>query len=63
MEVYYPGYQPIVIATVNGLGYNWTVGLPIGGPYIMSMKDANGYTGGVSLLLFHLADLRLICSK
>ncbi|PVG01879.1 hypothetical protein CPB86DRAFT_62041 [Serendipita vermifera] len=44
------GYQPFQFASVNDTGYNWTVQLPAGGPYMMTMKDANGYTGGTSLV-------------
>lgn len=28
--------------------YNWQVDLPVGGPYLVSMHDGNGATGGVS---------------
>lgn len=43
----YGGSVPFQIASVNGLNYNWTVQLPTGGPYILNMKDSQGYTGGV----------------
>ncbi|KAG8956353.1 hypothetical protein FRC04_004434, partial [Tulasnella sp. 424] len=26
--------------------YNWQVDLPVGGPYLVSMYDGNGATGG-----------------
>lgn len=29
--------------------YNWQVDLPVGGPYLVSMHDGNGATGGVSI--------------
>lgn len=43
------GNQPLVVGTSSANSYNWTVQLPAGNSYIMSMRDANGYTGGVSL--------------
>ncbi|KAG8819811.1 hypothetical protein FRC19_009510 [Serendipita sp. 401] len=49
------GYLPIQIATVAGKNYNWTVELPTGGPYLLYMTDASGYTGGTSLI-FNIQD-------
>ncbi|PVG00843.1 hypothetical protein CPB86DRAFT_782064 [Serendipita vermifera] len=49
------GYQPFQFASTSSTGYNWNVQLPTGGPYIMTMKDANGYTGGTSLV-FQVTD-------
>ncbi|KIM32110.1 hypothetical protein M408DRAFT_20458 [Serendipita vermifera MAFF 305830] len=46
--ILYGGYQPLIVATEASHGHNWTVDLPVGGPYILSMKDANDYTGGTS---------------
>ncbi|PVG01881.1 hypothetical protein CPB86DRAFT_781268, partial [Serendipita vermifera] len=45
-------YQPFQIASVNdSRGYNWTIELPAGREYILTMEDANGYTGGTSFVL------------
>ncbi|PVG01880.1 hypothetical protein CPB86DRAFT_781264 [Serendipita vermifera] len=46
------GYQPYQIALGNDTrGYNWTIELPAGRQYILTMNDANGYTGGNSFVL------------
>ncbi|CCA70003.1 hypothetical protein PIIN_03943 [Serendipita indica DSM 11827] len=44
------GYQPILIGTSSTTAYAWNVQLPTGGPYLLYMTDANGYTGGNSLI-------------
>jgi hypothetical protein len=44
------GNTPLVVGNSTGSFYNWTVELPTGAPVLMSMKDSNGYTGGVSFL-------------
>ncbi|KAG8998391.1 hypothetical protein FRB95_009320 [Tulasnella sp. JGI-2019a] len=48
------GYQPFLLEVGNGtpnalgnLTYQWNVQLPVGGPYEVSLADANGAMGGV----------------
>jgi hypothetical protein len=60
MYVLYGGYQPFLVASVATTTYNWTVELPTGGPYIVTMKDANGYTGGVSRMA-SFGSLYILC--
>lgn len=53
--ILYGGYQPIIIATEASHAYSWIASLPVGGPYILYMKDASDYTGGTSLV-FNVQD-------
>ncbi|CCA70002.1 hypothetical protein PIIN_03942 [Serendipita indica DSM 11827] len=49
--VYRGGYQPIVVVdNYQERRFNWTVQLPLGGPNILTIVDANGYFGGNSLV-------------
>ncbi|KAG8863491.1 hypothetical protein FRB96_008231 [Tulasnella sp. 330] len=46
--VYREGYSPLVYSNLTGGLFHWSVNLPVGGPYMMSMNDAAGGTGGVA---------------
>lgn len=51
---YLEGHEPYNLDVGQGtligtdLTYDWTVDLPTGGPYQVTVTDANGATGGVS---------------
>ncbi|KAG8880350.1 hypothetical protein FRB98_005172 [Tulasnella sp. 332] len=49
------GDEPRVYDAGLGQSWNWEVDLPTGGPYMLSMNDAAGGTGGVSLVFNVLA--------
>ncbi|KAG8728922.1 hypothetical protein FRC12_021396 [Ceratobasidium sp. 428] len=51
VSVYQGGYAPLTLA-VGNIGqvgtYPWTVNLPVNNPFMLTMKDSAGYTGGTS---------------
>lgn len=55
--VWAAGQQPYIINAGQGVGpsggyeYGWLVNLPVGGPYMISLYDSQGGTGGVSLAI------------
>lgn len=48
MLILSPGNVPFNVVSTNALKYTWNVHLPVGGPYLLTMTDQQGYTGGVS---------------
>ncbi|CCA70001.1 hypothetical protein PIIN_03941 [Serendipita indica DSM 11827] len=51
--VYRAGYQPIVVVdNFQARQLNWTVELPVGGPNILTVVDAKGYSAGNSMAFY-----------
>ncbi|KAG8865493.1 hypothetical protein FRB97_004694 [Tulasnella sp. 331] len=56
LDVYSQFQAPLSINAGTVFYYLWTVDLDIGGPYLLSMEDAFGGTGGTSLSFNVVAD-------